>query len=220
MSDQRRSRRRPWSAAVTGAVWKGLNSPFVLFLLSSVVVTGLTRFYTDRQAAIAAHQETRAQLAKLLLELQYRVSRSYRAARTLESFLNQMSQPGQYDDRLFQTWMRAAVSPIIASNDYQPASPEFARVHIAALLQQIDLRSGDLRAEQYPANGDESAVEAALALGDEQISALGNLPDAKRIIRRSLSRLRVLDEYLKDRKGAYLCDPSVGRSRLAQCGET
>lgn len=33
-------RRRWYSAA--GAFWKALNSPFVLFLLSSVMITGIT----------------------------------------------------------------------------------------------------------------------------------------------------------------------------------
>lgn len=208
---------RPARPSIAAGFWKALNSPFVLLLFSSVAVTGLTRFYTDRQAAIAAHQETRAQLAKLLLELQYRVSSSDRAARTLETFLKQLSTPEQYDDRLFQSWMKAAVSPIRASGNYQPASPEFARVHTAALLQQIDLRSGDLRAEEYTANADESVVEAALALGDEQVSALGNLQDAKRITQRSLRRLKLLSDYLDARKTEYLCDPSLG-SRPNQCG--
>lgn len=208
---------QPQRFGMGAGLWKALNSPFVLFLMSSVAVTGITKFYTDRQATIAARQETRAQLAKLLLELQYRISRSTHAAKTLETFLGQLSDSAQYSDGLFQSWMKATVAPIRAAEGYQPASPEFARVHTAALLQQIDLRSGDLRAELLPANGGESPLEAALELGDEQVSALGNLTDAKRITRRSLDRLKILEEYLASRKSEYLCDPSLGGTTAPQC---
>lgn len=51
-------------------VWKSLNSPFVIFLLSTVLVTGLSKHLESRQAA----REIARQSNKYLFECIYRIN--------------------------------------------------------------------------------------------------------------------------------------------------
>ena len=61
-------------AAWVKPLWKLLNTPFVLLLLSSVVLSGLGRIYSDRAAAEESEAERRAALSPLIAELDFRYS--------------------------------------------------------------------------------------------------------------------------------------------------
>jgi hypothetical protein len=103
------------------------------------------------------------------------------------------------------------------SGQYQPTAPEFAKVHTAALLQQIDLLSGDLRSERRgkPADGaDEgiTAIDAVLDLADTSFE-----PDDEEVD--DLFRwLEALRSYVADRRIEFLCGPAAPRDEsFAEC---
>ena len=66
-------------------LWKYLNSPFALWLLSSVLITGATAFITRYLNNRSLERERTQTIRKLTIEAQYRIAR-------LDGFITQLSK--------------------------------------------------------------------------------------------------------------------------------
>ena len=102
------------------------NSPFGLFLLSSVLIAGLSRAYTDMQARNDAQRSTRAALIELLTELDLRATQAEYYAKQVESGPPELRVPN-----CVLLWRLVSGDPA-----YQPSSPGFYKVHWLGLLSR------------------------------------------------------------------------------------
>lgn len=123
-----------------GPVWGFLNSAFGLFLLSSVLLAGLGRLYTDYQSTLEARRTRAQETIKLITEFDYRTG-------LMEYYARRLAEPNMpADDRRGHgvlTW-RA----VIGHSDFQPAFPEFRNTHWLAIAGRLELLVPDERADE------------------------------------------------------------------------
>jgi hypothetical protein len=134
--------------------WAILNSPFVIALLSGLVLAGGLKYYTDRQAAIQDQIVRRSALAILLSEYQQRISALGAADGELNTVLG--PSPGiarrpRLDPRSaeFRSWERLSARVghreweiVHGTGSYTPSSPEFARVNLLVIAARIENTAG------------------------------------------------------------------------------
>lgn len=211
-------------------LWKWLNSPFLLFLLSSVVLTTVTRIYTDRQAKAQAAIANRADVGKLLLELEYRITRLRQSGLVLRDILDGKNGPRANLGGPVHDTMINIVRVANGTNGYNPISAEFKDTHIVSLMQQIDLKSGNSdsnRLVRYDGTQglllphgkgdrplDETARDAGLNLGDGPIFDYVDPP----FVHDALARIDILQVYYQYRRLKYLCAPDApGHDQVLEC---
>lgn len=115
-------------------LWSGLNSSFFLAILGAVVLAALTNWYAVRQAADSDRQTRRAELAKLIVELDLRVAR-------LNIALNQVVAAHRSAAILNTTGKRAIA--IVDGNPLTVTSnPEFRNEHLVSLLSRAEFAAG------------------------------------------------------------------------------
>src|SRR5215210_5887334 len=100
--------------------WTFLNSPFGLFLLSSVLLTGFARLYTDYKGAVEQAQVRRSEILKLATEFDYRLTQTEYLARELRKANLTTGTRQAYG---IYIW-RILVGDVM----FQPSLPEFKSV--------------------------------------------------------------------------------------------
>lgn len=112
-------------------IWGFLNSTFGIFLLSSVVITGLSKLYSDYHAYTERKSQTYTQLTALITEFDYRT-------REMSYFIRRLSEPNMTsDDRQGHGVLIWRV--VIGHSDYQPTLPEFKGVHWLGVATKMRL---------------------------------------------------------------------------------
>lgn len=217
------------AAAAGAAIWKGLNSPIVLFLLSSVVLTTVTQIYSDRQAAAQAAASNRAEVGRLLLELEFRVTRLRQAGLFLRALLEGDMGPAADAVEPMRGSMIKIISTTNGTTGYSPTATEFKDTHLISLMQQIDLKSGTSDSRRFVsfegASGflaphdkeqpfDETPLDAGLGLGEGPLLPHVDPP----YLRRAMNRIDVLQVYVRRQRFKFLCAPDApGRDKVLDC---
>ena len=114
-------------SAERGGLLSFLNSPFGLFILSSVVLAGLGKFYTDIQARSEERRATRSALIELLSEMDLRSTQALYFARQVDQ--------GPEDTKSYYCVLLWRV--LVGDPEYQPTSPSFKNVHWVGLLSKV-----------------------------------------------------------------------------------
>jgi hypothetical protein len=135
--------------------WAIFNSPIVLFLLSSVVLTGISQRYAQSQADAAERTERRASFFKLFTELEYRVSR-------LEIDDDLLADLGPGDEAEIRKIGNHATQIITGAAPDGQSAPDYRNVYLGAILNQVELAAG------LPANRELEPVAEALIVDDCQ----------------------------------------------------
>jgi hypothetical protein len=114
-----------------GRVWNVLNSPLGLFLLSSVLVSGVARFYTDHKERLERQRIRNTEVARLATELDYRVTQiRHLAGRLATGALSDQDQTGT----AVLLWRAAC-----GEQAFQPTVPELKNIHSLALVSRLKL---------------------------------------------------------------------------------
>lgn len=103
-----------------------LNSPFGLFLLSSVVIAGLGRLYSDYEAHLSDLKERRNALSELVTEMEYRVTEADFFARDVEG----VQHLTEYNSCVM-LWRI-----VVGDREYRPAVPSMREVHWLGLVSR------------------------------------------------------------------------------------
>jgi hypothetical protein len=112
-------------------VWTLLNSPLGLFILSSVLVSGVARVYADRQHRLERERAREQDITKLATEVDYRaVTIHYLAAHINDTRLAEADRVG----RAVLLW-RA----VVADPSFQATIPELRTIHTVALISRLKL---------------------------------------------------------------------------------
>lgn len=110
-------------------LWAFLNSAFGIFVLSSILVSGLSAALTYAQSRAQESKNQAAQVRRLLAEFDFRLNEiDVRAARIRNT--DSRTEKGQ---QTMYVWRAAR-----GNSDYQPALPEFRNVHWAGIIIQLD----------------------------------------------------------------------------------
>jgi hypothetical protein len=110
-------------------VWRFLNSSFGLFLLTSILVSGvgglLTYWNQQTKDTAARYQQEK----KLLAEFDFRLN-------DIDSKITRIAQVSDPDEKGELT--NHIYSAAHGSPEFQPAVPEYKQVHMAAIVVQLD----------------------------------------------------------------------------------
>jgi hypothetical protein len=112
-------------------LWGFLNSALGLLLISSVVVGGLGKLYSDHQKRAQEDIKRQAELVKITSEIDNRVTR-------IESFLRDISDPVLPPDKRQQDTIYIW-RIVVGDRQYLPPLPEFRNTHFNGLLLQLRL---------------------------------------------------------------------------------
>ena len=126
LREQIRSELTPPDSKPKRGIISFLNSPFGLFLLSSVVLAGFGRIYSDMQVRNEELKSTRAALIELLSELDLRATQA-------QYFAEQVDD-GPETKRSYYCILLWRV--VIGDPFYRPTSPAFKNVHWMGLLSK------------------------------------------------------------------------------------
>lgn len=125
--------------STVAAAWRALNSPFVLFLLGSVVLTAVTQFYAAERASGEARTTARRELVSIELEMNQRLTTLDQAAAPRLS--KQRSQgrilPIAPRDKALMLGVLHGDPP------FEATDPAFAHLSLLALMLKADLVVGD-----------------------------------------------------------------------------
>ncbi len=111
--------------------WMILNSPFGLFLLSSVLLSGVVRLYSDRQQRAEKERAREQEVVKLATEFDYRVTQiRYLASHLLSAGLSEPDRVGH----AVLIWR-----VVIGEQAFQPTVPEYKTTHSLALVSRLKL---------------------------------------------------------------------------------
>jgi hypothetical protein len=129
--------------------WSALNSPFMLLIFSSIIVSGGARIYVDHQDSVKDREGRRATLSKLLIEFDHRVMALAEADRSLGGVIGPPSVPDvaiavEPNSPRRKQWLKLASEAMMreadiieGSGSYPPSAPEFAAMNIAVICAQI-----------------------------------------------------------------------------------
>ena len=115
--------------------WKILNSPFFLFLCSSVVIAMVSSYYSRHQANISAVEARRVQLSKFIVEFQYRVTRLERDEYDLVSL-------DDGDEKKLKAIGDDITGVIQGSAPHATSDPAFRDIYLGVIADQLDLTAG------------------------------------------------------------------------------
>jgi hypothetical protein len=116
-------------------VWTLLNSPFGVFLISSVLLSGLGALYTNRLALIAEDRDKRDQISKYATEFIYRLSKLQKERDFLAKNKNDNGQS-----------VALAVVRIVRGEeltinqgtiDFVPSLPEFKNTNLIVVVNRL-----------------------------------------------------------------------------------
>ena len=152
--------------------WNFLNSPFGLFILSSVLLSGMARLYTDHQSKLELARLLATEKFKLAAEFDHRLAAVAYHARAMR-LPNQ--PPEEIQGQAVLLWRVVTGDPA-----FQPAMPEFKGCHWYGIVSRLQIL-GEI-------NGADSALKAIEELEhgkgrewnyegrllDESLDALGN----------------------------------------------
>ncbi|SRR5216683_2415089 len=111
--------------------WKFLNSPFGLFLLGSVLISGLGHVYTERQHQAELSKIREQELIKVASEFEYRLNQ-------VDYLAERLAAPGiSSDERRGVGVLLWRV--VVGDVAYQPSLPEFKSIHWAGLVTRLRL---------------------------------------------------------------------------------
>ena len=116
-------------------LWKGLNSPLALFLMSSVVVTAVAGLYSQSQSDARALETRRVALFKLVTEFQYRVSR-------LERDEDELLGLGPADGKRMAALGADALAVVTGEAANAASAPDYRNVYLGAIADELDLTAG------------------------------------------------------------------------------
>ena len=108
------------------------NTPLGLFVLSSVLLAGVSRVYTDYQAREEQRRTMRVNLAPIVAEMKYRVTSGENFAKDIEG----LQRTTERDSCVFLWRM------IVGDKEYRPAVPEMREVHWLGLLSRAETLTG------------------------------------------------------------------------------
>jgi hypothetical protein len=120
--------------AKRGAIWTFLNSSFGLFLLSSVVIAGLSHLYTDHEQKLKQTEAKRVEVQKLVSEIDYRISQLDFLARQLAR--RDLTDKERQSNGIF-VW-RIVTGDVM----FQPAWPDLKNVHLYGVMSRLKLVAG------------------------------------------------------------------------------
>jgi hypothetical protein len=133
-------------------IWDILNSPLALVIISTAVLGGGAKLYSDHQDAIRDQSTRRSELGELLTEYQHRVSALTDADRELNKMLGSEERPkAVYHGSPAQVaqWERLAADVsrrewdvLTGRGTYTPTSPKYAAVNIQVIALQIENLAG------------------------------------------------------------------------------
>lgn len=144
-------------------LWQALNAPFVLFLLSSVVLGAATLAYESYTARAKMQREQALRTSRLLSEAEYRLG-----------LIERMLKPEFTYTQMYSA--EAALIGIEGNRDsdgdrigsYSPLWPEFAQRSLASLIYEISEEAGGAN-RLTPEEGAMSASEALSAAVDDDV---------------------------------------------------
>jgi len=111
---------------------KFFNTPLGLFVLSSVLLAGVSRVYTDLQSRSEQQRALRVSLAPLVAEMKYRVVTAGYLSRDIEG----VQKVTERDSCVFLWRM------VVGDKEYRPAVPEMREVHWLGLLSRAQTLTG------------------------------------------------------------------------------
>jgi hypothetical protein len=118
---------QPFLTRLSGA----LNSPFALFLLSSVLISGVARLYTDHKQQLERDRARDQEIARLAIELDYRATQiGYLADRVASKSLAEADRTGN----AVLLWRAAC-----GERAFQPTIPDLKNIHSLALVSRLKL---------------------------------------------------------------------------------
>ena len=122
-------------ASIGRVIWAALNSAVFIAVLGALVLAALTNWYAIRQADDSDRQARRAELTKLIVELDLRVARLKVASDQASAAAKGLSQA-----------LATAGSRGIAIVDGDPrtvtSNPEFRNEHLVSLLSRAEFVAG------------------------------------------------------------------------------
>lgn len=108
------------------------NTPLGLFVLSSILLAGVSRVYTDYQAHEEQRRATRLSLAPIVAEMKYRVTSGSNFAKDIEG----VQRTTERNSCVFLWRM------VVGDKEYRPAVPEMREVHWLGLLSRAQTLTG------------------------------------------------------------------------------
>ena len=108
------------------------NTPLGLFVLSSVLLAGVSRVYTDYQAREEQRRTMRVNLAPIVAEMKYRVTSGENFAKDIEG----LQRITERNSCVFLWRM------VVGDKEYRPAVPEMREVHWLGLLSRAETLTG------------------------------------------------------------------------------
>jgi hypothetical protein len=134
---------RRWLSAWSGRIWAFFNSGFAIAVIGAGVAAILTALYTDRTANEADLASRRAELAKLVVELDLRLSR-------LRIVADQWNDRAHLPSLGLNNDGGRAVAIVGGSNGTITSETEFQNEHIASIISQAETDAGlPLTDKQY-----------------------------------------------------------------------
>jgi hypothetical protein len=121
------------SARPTGLgtrLWQFANSPFALFLFSSVIIALVGQAYTRYEIEIKNYEDEEREIQALLLELD-----------------NRYTELNYIGDTNISSGRARIVDIIHGDGKYEPSSPKFSKISLATILAKTDLAFGDRESE-------------------------------------------------------------------------
>jgi hypothetical protein len=115
--------------------WTLLNSPLTLFLLSSVVLTGVSQLYARSQAEATERAERRASFFRLFTELEYRIAR----LEIDDDLLSDLGPGAESEMRRIGDHAQKIVTGAAADGQ---SAPEYRNVYLGAIVNQVELAAG------------------------------------------------------------------------------
>jgi hypothetical protein len=124
-------------ATTFGSLWKVLNSAIVIAVVSSIAVLFLTKWYEASQARSADLATRRADLERLLVELELRKDRLWVVCeQSLPKFRKTFTAQQQANNG------ERAMAIVSGRSDTVTSDPAYQNFHLATLLSQAELTAG------------------------------------------------------------------------------
>jgi hypothetical protein len=138
-------------------LWTFLNSPFGLFLLTSILLAGLTGLFTQIQSHARQIESRNQDIIKITTELKYRLITLHHLSKEM-----QKAAPGNKSGASLFVWYTIRGGP----ENYRPSIPEFSAVTTYGLVSKLRLLG--------VTNGTDQALNSVTALEDGQTELDGN----------------------------------------------
>jgi hypothetical protein len=143
-------------AEETTGLWKTLNSPFILFLFSSIVLGGISFLYQEYAAYKKAKENRSSKIARLETEIKYRLDSLAQMIQSQFTYTTLFTAHGAI---LGESGNKSSKDVLVG--EYSAIHPEFSQRSLRSLLWELQ----DLKKRSDNKIAFDKSIEAARILG-------------------------------------------------------